>query len=173
MVLEAGIANYGPPERFLTDNGDQYVTCVSKSQFTAAARATWIRQIVARPTAADVGQDRAVLGHAVAEFLETAVFADLAEAARGSATSSTTTTSSGRTGRGRLVPADRFFQAARPCSQTLKERVAANALNWPGTGSPSAVLCHGPGGRPDLQRASAKASVLVCAGGFKVGKRLS
>jgi len=33
-VLEAGIANYGPPEEILTDNGAQYVTWRGKSQFT-------------------------------------------------------------------------------------------------------------------------------------------
>lgn len=48
-VLEAGIANYGPPDEILTDNGAQYVTWRGKSQFTRRLEQRGIRQLVSRP----------------------------------------------------------------------------------------------------------------------------
>jgi hypothetical protein len=129
-TLEAGIAAYGPPEEILTDNGPQYVTWRGKSQFTRRLEQRGIRQIVARPKRPQtLGKIERFWGTLWREFLETAVFVDLAEAR----------TRIGlfidyhnfqRVHRGidGLVPADRFFGAASEVARTLKARVAANAL---------------------------------------------
>jgi transposase InsO family protein len=139
-ALEAGISSYGPPEEVLTDNGPQYVTWRGKSQFTRRLEQHGIRQIVARPRRPQtLGKIERFWGSLWREFLETAVFADLAEAR----------TRIGlfidyhnfqRVHRGidGLVPADRFFGAATEVSRTLKERVAANSLELARHGEPRA-----------------------------------
>jgi hypothetical protein len=73
------------------------------------------------------------------EFLETAVFADLAEA-RTRIGHFIDYYNFQRPHRGAdgLVPADRFFEAAPTVLQTLKERVAANALELARYGQPKA-----------------------------------
>jgi transposase InsO family protein len=130
-ALEGGIAAYGPPEEVLTDNGPQYVTWRGKSQFTRRLEQRGIRQIVARAKRPQtLGKIERFWGTLWRELLETAVFVDLAEAR----------TRIGlfidyhnfqRVHRGidGLVPADRFFGAASEVARTLKERVAANALD--------------------------------------------
>jgi transposase InsO family protein len=139
-ALEAGISSYGPPEEVLTDNGPQYVTWRGKSQFTRRLEQHGIRQIVARPRRPQtLGKIERFWGSLWREFLETAVFVDLAEAR----------TRIGlfidyhnfqRVHRGieGLVPADRFFGAATEVVRTLKERVAANALELARHGEPRA-----------------------------------
>lgn len=137
-ALEAGISSYGPPEEVLTDNGPQYVTWRGKSQFTRRLEQHGIRQIVARPRRPQtLGKIERFWGTLWREFLETAVFLDLAEAR----------TRIGlfidyhnfqRTHRGLdgIVPADRFFQVASDVVRTLKERVAANSLELARHGMP-------------------------------------
>ena len=95
-VLRAAIAGYGVPAEILTDNGTQYVTWRGKSQFTRELEKLGIRQIVAQAeAAADAGQDRALLGHAVARVRrERGVRGPGQMRGGGSACSSTTTTSS-------------------------------------------------------------------------------
>jgi transposase InsO family protein len=139
-VLEAGIANYGPPEEILTDNGAQYVTWRGKSQFTRRLEQRGIRQLVARPQRPQtLGKIERFWGTLWREFLETAIFADLAEA-RTRIGHFIDYYNFQRRHRGAdgLVPADRFFQAAPTVLQTLKERVAANALELARYGQPKA-----------------------------------
>jgi transposase InsO family protein len=139
-VLEAGIASYGPPEEILTDNGPQYVTWRGKSRFTRHLEKRGIRQIVSKPKRPQtLGKIERFWGTVWREFLETAVFLDLEDARR-------------RVGlfidyynfqrchRGLdgLVPADRFFGVGSEVLQTLKERVAANALELARHGKPQA-----------------------------------
>jgi transposase InsO family protein len=137
-ALEAGIASYGPPEEILTDNGPQYVTWRGKSQFTKHLEKRGVRQIVAKPRRPQtLGKIERFWGTLWREFLETAVFVDLADAR----------TRIGlfidyynfqRIHRGidGVVPADRFFGAAPDVLQTLKERVTANALQLARHGTP-------------------------------------
>jgi transposase InsO family protein len=137
-VLEAGLANYGPPEEILTDNGAQYVTWRGKSQFTRRLEQRGIRQLVSRPQRPQtLGKIERFWGTLWREFLETAVFADLAEA-RTRIGHFIDYYNFQRPHRGAdgLVPADRFFQAAPTVLQTLKERVAANALELARFGQP-------------------------------------
>jgi transposase InsO family protein len=137
-VLEAGIASYGPPEEILTDNGPQYVTWRGKSRFTRHLEKRGIRQIVSKPKRPQtLGKIERFWGTLWREFLETAVFLDLEDARR-------------RVGlfidyynfqrchRGLdgLVPADRFFGVESEVLRTLKERVAANALELARHGRP-------------------------------------
>jgi transposase InsO family protein len=139
-ALEAGISCYGPPEEVLTDNGPQYVTWRGKSQFTRRLEQRGIRQLVARPRRPQtLGKIERFWGTLWRELLQTAVFHDLAEAR----------TRIGlfidyhnfqRVHRGidGLVPADRYFGAASDVARTLKERVAANALELAQHGQPRA-----------------------------------
>jgi transposase InsO family protein len=80
-ALEAGIASYGPPEEILTDNGPQYVTWRGKSQFTRHLEKRGVRQIVAKPRRPQtLGKIERFWGTLWREFLEAAVFVDLADA---------------------------------------------------------------------------------------------
>jgi transposase InsO family protein len=139
-VLEAGIVSYGPPEEILTDNGTQYVTWRGKSQFTRRLEQRGIRQLVARPHRPQtLGKIERFWGTLWREFLETAVFADLAEArVRIGHFIDYYNFQRPHRGADGLVPADRFFQAAPTVLQTLKERVAANALELARYGQPKA-----------------------------------
>jgi len=137
-VLEAGIASYGPPEEILTDNGAQYVTWRGKSQFSRRLEQRGIRQLVSRPQRPQtLGKIERFWGTLWREFLESAVFADLEEARRriGHFIDYYNFQRPHRGADG-LVPADRFFQAAPTVLQTLKERVAANALELARYGQP-------------------------------------
>ena len=137
-VLEAGIGSYGPPEEILTDNGTQYVTWRGKSQFTRRLEQHGIRQLVARPHRPQtLGKIERFWGTLWREFLETAVFTDLADARTriGHFIDYYNFQRPHRAAEG-LVPADRFFQAAPTVLQTLKERVAANALELARDGKP-------------------------------------
>ncbi len=97
-VLRAGIAAYGVPEEILTDNGAQYVTWRGESAFQKELKGRGIRQIVAAPRHPQtLGKIERFWGTLWRECVETAVFLDLADAPRGSATSSTGITSSAPT----------------------------------------------------------------------------
>jgi transposase InsO family protein len=139
-ALEAGIQAYGPPEEVLTDNGPQYVTWRGKSQFTRRLEQHGIRQIVARPRRPQtLGKVERFWGTLWREFLETAVFVDLADARTRIGLFldyyNFQRTHGGIDG---LVPADRYFGVATEVVRTLKERVANNALELARHGAPRA-----------------------------------
>ena len=114
-VFESAIANYGAPEEILTDQGAQYHTWRGRARFgscaSVGASGRWWRESAAP---ADAGQDRAVLGDAVAGARRGGGVPDLDEArASASGSSWPTTTSSAHTrALDGLVPADRYFEAA-------------------------------------------------------------
>lgn len=139
-AMEAGIHSYGPPEEVLTDNGPQYVTWRGKSQFTRRLEQHGIRQIVARPRRPQtLGKIERFWGTLWREFLETAVFVDMAEArARIGLFIDYFNFQRVHSGIDGLVPADRFFGAATEVARTLKERVAANSLELARHGEPRA-----------------------------------
>jgi transposase InsO family protein len=73
-VLRAALDGFGCPEEILTDNGSQYVTWRGQSAFNKELTKRGIRQPACRPSVlgggaaapADAGQDRTLLGLAVA-----------------------------------------------------------------------------------------------------------
>jgi len=137
-VLEAGITAWGPPEEILTDNGPQYVTWRGKSRFSRHLEKRGIRQIVARPRRPQtLGKIERFWGTMWREFLETAVFRDLAEAREriGHFIDYYNLQRPHRSLEG-LVPADRFFGAAPDVLATLKQRARANALELARFGRP-------------------------------------
>jgi transposase InsO family protein len=137
-ALEAGIASYGPPEEILTDNGPQYITWRGKSQFTKHLEKRGVRQIVAKPRRPQtLGKIERFWGTLWREFLEAAIFVDLADA-RTRIGLFVDYYNFQRVHRGvdGAVPADRFFGAATEVLRTLKERVAANALELARHGTP-------------------------------------
>ena len=129
-ALEAGIANYGPPEELLTDNGPQYVTWRGKSRFTKHLEKRGIQQLIAKPKRPQtLGKIERFWGTVWRELVETAVFQDLADAReRIGHFIDYYNFQRTHTGIEGLVPADRFFGARQEVLQTLKQRVAANAL---------------------------------------------
>jgi transposase InsO family protein len=143
MVLEvvrAAIVAYGTPQEILTDNGSQYVTWRGTSAFRREMDKRGIKQIVAKPQRPQtLGKIERFWGTLWRECIETSVFLDLEDARR-------------RIGHfidyynfqrphqgiDGLVPADRFFGAASEVLQTLRNRVAANALELARKGVPKA-----------------------------------
>jgi transposase InsO family protein len=143
MVLEvvrAAIIAYGTPQEMLTDNGSQYVTWRGTSVFHREMDQRGIKHIVAKPQRPQtLGKVERFWGTLWRECLETSVFLDLEDARR-------------RIGHfidyynfqrphqgiDGLVPADRFFGAASEVLQTLRNRVAANALELARNGVPKA-----------------------------------
>jgi transposase InsO family protein len=137
-VLRAAIAAYGVPEEILTDNGAQYVTWRGKSQFTKELEKLGIKQIVAKPKRPQtLGKVERFWGTLWRECVESAVFVDLEDARRRIGLFidhyNFQRVHSGVDG---LVPADRFFHAAPQVLETLKKRVAANALELSRHGVP-------------------------------------
>jgi transposase InsO family protein len=137
-VLRAGITSYNTPQEILTDNGSQYITWRGKSAFTRELEKRGIQQVVAAPRRPQtLGKVERFWGTLWRECLEGAVFLDLGDAQR-------------RIGLfidyynfqrphqslNALAPADRFFGAAPEVLRTLKERVAANALELARQGIP-------------------------------------
>ena len=129
-VVEAAIAAYGPAEEILTDNGPQYVTWRGTSQFSKHLQKHGIKQIVARPRRPQtLGKIERFWGTLWRECLQGAVFVDLTDArARIGHFIDYYNFQRPHRGIGGLVPADRFFGAAQEVLQTLRQRVAANAL---------------------------------------------
>jgi len=137
-VLRAGIASYGPPVEILTDNGPQYVTWRGKSQFSKELQQQGIRQVVSRPKHPQtLGKIERFWGTLWRECLQTAVFLDLEDARRRIGLFidhyNFQRPHQGLEG---ATPADRFFSAAPTVLQTLRERVAANALELARQGTP-------------------------------------
>jgi transposase InsO family protein len=137
-VLEAAIANYGPPEEILTDNGAQYVTWRGKSQFTRRLEKQGIQQIVAKPRRPQtLGKIERFWGTLWRDCIESSVFLDLADArTRIGLFLDHYNFQRPHQGIDGLVPADRFFGAAPEVLKTLKERVATNALELARHGVP-------------------------------------
>jgi transposase InsO family protein len=143
MVLEvvrAAIVAYSTPQEMLTDNGSQYVTWRGTSAFHREMDQRGIKHIVAKPQRPQtLGKVERFWGTLWRECIETSVFLDLEDARR-------------RIGHfidyynfqrphqgiDGLVPADRFFGAASEVLQTLRKRVAANALELARNGVPKA-----------------------------------
>jgi transposase InsO family protein len=137
-VLRTAITSYGAPEEILTDNGTQYVTWRGKSAFTKELEKRGIRQVVASPRRPQtLGKIERFWGTLWRECIETAVFLDLADAQRRIGHFidyyNFQRTHQGIDG---LVPADRYFGAGSEVLQTLKKRVAANALELARHGVP-------------------------------------
>jgi len=137
-VLRAAIAAYGVPAEILTDNGSQYVTWRGKSQFSRELEKHGIQQIVARPRRPQtLGKIERFWGSLWRECIETSVFLDLADARqRIGLYIDHHNLQRPHQGIDGLVPADRFFSAAPEVLKTLKERVAANALELARHGVP-------------------------------------
>jgi transposase InsO family protein len=137
-VLRAAVAAYGVPAEILTDNGTQYVTWRGKSQFTRELEKLGIRQIVARPRRPQtLGKIERFWGTLWRECIESSVFLDMADArTRIGLFIDYFNLQRPHQGIEGLVPADRFFHAAPEVLKTLKERVAANALELARHGVP-------------------------------------
>ena len=137
-VVRAAIANYGPPQEILTDNGPQYVTWRGKSQFSKELEQQGIRQIVSRPRHPQtLGKIERFWGTLWRECLERAVFLDLEDARRRIGLFiDHYNFQRAHQGLDGLTPADRFFSAAPTVLNTLRERVAANALELARQGTP-------------------------------------
>jgi transposase InsO family protein len=137
-VLRAGIASYGPPTEILTDNGPQYVTWRGKSQFSKELEHQGIKQVISRPKHPQtLGKIERFWGTLWRECLQTAVFLDLEDARRRIGLFidhyNFQRPHQGLEG---VTPADRFFSAAPTVLATLRERVAANALELARQGTP-------------------------------------
>jgi transposase InsO family protein len=137
-VLRASIGSYGRPEEVLTDNGTQYVTWRGKGAFTKELEKRGIKQIVSSPRHPQtLGKIERFWGSLWREFIEAAVFLDLADARKriGLWIDHYNFQRPHQALEG-LVPADRFFDAASEVKKTLEARVAANALDLACNGVP-------------------------------------
>jgi transposase InsO family protein len=137
-VLRAALAAFGVPGEILTDNGSQYITWRGKSQFSRELEKRGIKQIVARPRRPQtLGKIERFWGSLWRECLETSLFVDLADARqRIGLYIDYYNFQRPHQGIEGMVPADRFFSAAPEVLKTLKERVAANALELARQGVP-------------------------------------
>jgi transposase InsO family protein len=141
-VLRAGLASYPAPAEILTDNGTQYVTWRGKSQFSRELEKRGIQQIVARPRHPQtLGKIERFWGTLWRECIEAAVFLDLGDAQRRIGLFiDHYNFQRPHQGIDGLAPADRYFGAAAEVLQTLKQRVAANALELARHGVPKQPL---------------------------------
>ena len=137
-VLNAAIASYGPPEEILTDNGPQYAVWRGKSAFTKELEKRGIKQIVAHPRRPrTLGKVERFWGTLWRECVESSIFLDLEDARkRIGLFIDYYNFQRPHQGLEGLVPADRFFHAAPDVLRTMKERVAANALELARNGVP-------------------------------------
>ncbi len=143
LVIEVSARGAGRlwrrPKRSSPTTGAQYVTWRGKSQFTRELEKRGIRQIVARPRhpADPRARSSASGGRSGGSVSRRPCSATWKMPGGGSGCSSTTTTSNGsHQGIDGLVPADRYFGAAPEVLKTLRERVAANALELARHGVP-------------------------------------
>jgi transposase InsO family protein len=141
MVIEAlrsGIASYQAPRELLTDNGSQYVTWRGKSAFSKECEKLGIKQIVSRPKHPQtLGKIERFWGTLWRECLESAVFLDMDDA-RERIKHFVDYYNFQRPHQGidGLTPADRYFEAAPEVLATMRERVAANAVELARHGKP-------------------------------------
>lgn len=170
-VLRSAIANFGPPDEVLTDNGPQYVTWRGKSQFSRELEARGIRQVVAKPRRPQtLGKIERFWGTLWRECLQAAVFVDLGEARqRIGHFIDHYNFQRPHQGIDGLAPADRFFGAAAEVKATLQARVAANALHLARHGVPKEpfYLTGQVGGRPFSVHAEGERVILTGGDGRK------
>jgi transposase InsO family protein len=168
-VLRSAIASWQAPEEILTDNGSQYVTWRGKSAFTRELERLGIRQVVAAPRRPQtLGKTERFWGSLWRECVERAVFLDLGDArVRIGHYIDHYNFSRPHQGIEGLVPADRFFGAAPDVLRTLKERVAANALELARHGVPRSpfYLTGQVGGRSFSVHAEGERVILTRAEG--------
>jgi len=165
-VLESGIANFGPPEEVLTDNGPQYHSWRGKSAFRKLLDRRGIRHLVSRPRHPQtLGKVERFWGTLWRECVQEAVFATM-EDARSRIAHFIDHYNFQRPHQGieGLVPADRYFSAESEVRRTLEERVAQNALDIARHGEPrkafyltgrvgsEGISLHGEGGKVILTR---------------------
>jgi len=165
-VFEAAIANFGPPEEVLTDQGPQYHTWRGKSEFKRLCEKRGIRQVVARARHPQtLGKIERFWGTLWRECVEAAVFTSLEEARQrvGWFIDHYNFQRTHQSLEG-LVPADRYFSAAPEVLGTLKSRVAGNALDLARHGTPrqsfyltgrvgeEGITLHGEGGKIVLRK---------------------
>jgi len=141
-VLRAGLVSYPAPAEILTDNGPQYVTWRGQSQFSRELQKRGIKQLVARPRHPQtLGKIERFWGTLWKECLEAAVFLDLGDAQRRLGLFiDHYNFQRPHQGIDGLVPADRYFGAAAAVLESLKKRVAANALELARHGVPKQPL---------------------------------
>jgi transposase InsO family protein len=164
-TLRSSIANFGPPEELLTDNGPQYVTWRGKSQFTRELESRGIRQVVAKPRRPQtLGKVERFWGTLWRECLQGAVFIDLGEARqRIGLFIDHYNFQRPHQGIDGLAPADRFFGAASEVKATLQARVSANALALARHGAPVEpfYLTGQVGGKPFSVHAEGERVILT------------
>jgi hypothetical protein len=136
--LRAGITSYGSPQEVLTDNGSQYITWRGKSAFSRELEKRGIAHVVAAPRRPQtLGKVERFWGTLWRECLESSTFLDMGDAQkRIGLFIDYYNFQRPHQGLDGLVPADRFFNAAPDVLRTLKERVAANALELARNGTP-------------------------------------
>jgi transposase InsO family protein len=168
-VLRAALTSYGTPQEILTDNGSQYVTWRGKSAFSKELEKRGIQQIVSAPRHPQtLGKIERFWGTLWRECVGSAVFLDLGDAQRRIGLFmdhyNFQRCHSGIAG---LVPADRYFGAAPEVLQTLKQRVAANALELArhGRSSNPFYLTGQVGGQPFSVHAEGERVILTGAQG--------
>src|SRR5262249_31921179 len=170
-VLRAGISSHGAPEEVLTDNGSQYVTWRGKSAFSKELEKRGIRQVVASPRRPQtLGKIERFWGTLWRECVEAAVFLDLSDArSRVGPFIDHSNFQRPHQGINGAVPADRFFGAAPAVLATLKQRVAANALELARQGAPKApfYLTGQVGGQPFSLHAEGERVFMTAAEGRK------
>jgi len=137
-VVRAAIGACGTPEEILTDNGSQYITWRGTSMFAKELQKQGIRHIVSSPRKPrTLGKVERFWGTLWRECLETAIFLDLQDArTRIGLFIDHYNYHRPHQGLEGLAPADRFFGAAPQVLETLKARVAANALELARGGMP-------------------------------------
>jgi transposase InsO family protein len=164
-VFRAGIASHGTPAEVLTDNGSQYVTWRGKSAFTKELEKRGIKQVVAAPRRPQtLGKIERFWGTLWRECIESAIFIDLGDAQkRIGLFIDHYNFQRPHQGLDGLVPADRFFGAAPDVLRTLKERVAANALELARNGVPKKpfYLTGQVGGKPFSVHAEGERVILM------------
>ncbi len=164
-TLRAGIASYGAPQEILTDNGSQYVTWRGKSQFAHELTRRGIKHTVAKPRRPQtLGKIERFWGTLWRDCIESATFLDLGEARqRIGLFIDHYNFQRPHQGIGSAVPADRFFDAAPEVARTLKERVAANALELSRHGVPKApfYLTGNVAGKPFSVHAEGERVILT------------
>jgi hypothetical protein len=155
LVLEAfraALSSHGTPEEVLTDNGSQYVTWRGKSAFSKELEKRGVRQVVASPRHPQtLGKIERFWGTLWRECVEAAIFVDLSDArTRIGHFIDHYNFQRPHQGINGAVPSDRFFGAAPSVLDTLRRRVAVNALDLARQGAPREpfYLTGQVGGRP-------------------------
>ena len=163
-VLTDAIANYGPPEEVLTDNGPQFNTWRGTSRYTKELRKLGIKQIIARPKRPQtLGKVERFWGTLNREFLQRAIFKNLDDARQRIGLFvdhyNFRRTHQGIDG---LYPADRYFGAASEVRRMLERRIEQNALELARHGSPKKpfYLTGSVGGKTFSVHASGERMVL-------------